>query len=68
MKLIHGIVILDEEGRSIVKNYYTDDFASKAAQESFEKKMHEKCHVASAGKNDGMFNLSVLIVWTELDC
>lgn len=68
MKLIHGIVILDEEGRSIVKNYYTDDFASKAVQESFEKKMHEKCHVASAGKNDGMSNLSVLIVWTELDC
>ncbi|KAK8812426.1 hypothetical protein WA158_007660 [Blastocystis sp. Blastoise] len=44
MKLIHGIVIMDDEGRVIVKNYYSDEFKTKSAQDAFEKRLFDKFH------------------------
>ena len=39
---MRGIVILDEEGNSITKKYYTNDFPTVEAQEAFEQQIFKK--------------------------
>lgn len=42
IKVVRGIVILDEEGNSITKKYYTNDFPTVEAQEAFEQQIFKK--------------------------
>lgn len=42
IKVIRGIVILDEEGHAITKKYYTNDFPTAETQDSFEQKIFKK--------------------------
>ena len=42
IKVVRGILILDEEGNAITKKYYTNDFQTAESQTAFEQKIFKK--------------------------
>ena len=70
IKVIRGIVILDEEGNSITKKYYTNDFPTPETQEAFEQQIFKKFKPASV-KDDttiGLLDKYIVIGKAGNDC
>ena len=54
-------MILDEEGNSITKKYYTNDFPTPETQEAFEQQIFKKFKPASV-KDDSRIDCNVITI------